>query len=386
MLAVDIFFAAIDQFELVNAPGTQLPDGLRRFAKANRFTITDIMSVKQARHGKDKTRSLLGIVFRRDSVHASALKAALEVLCVQQGNTLRICGKKVEISLHPVVEWDTEERNSTFAGIADRNKALTAGNKVVVENVRLSSGVLSARITLPQIAAGLSGCVGIIPQLRHGRNDPRFTFILTYGLEWAFMASQPAELTAYIVKHFQRLGDLAPTPLPAIAINTVKRLPFSKPARPQGPNIANNNSNAGGGRGRGMSGKKHNRRRDRSTGGRNYQKPSDLMPQRSPVSNNWHAIVNGAGGISGATVIQGHFDQDRIRDLVHGVSHCMYWSCDLFPLAFNVFCNHHLHIKTMEDIDFMNRHAPKERSHPISPIPASRFDCWSVNTRRTPAT
>ena len=96
------------------------------------------------------------------------------------------------------------------------------------------------------------------------------------------------------------------------------------------------------------------------------------LPLQSQLILKYYVIVNGAGGIAGAGIFQMNFNDDGVCAHITNVPFNIHKSFHTEVEAWTYLSSFYPHVRSPDDISFMNENCPKEASNLTNPSPRVR--------------
>ena len=333
--------------------------------RTDRFAIESILSFKQFRRG---TASVLAICIASGNQRAHLLATAIQDYYVTQHLPVSLGGGLLSCTIAAIPDARRDAISKLVDDIYTKNKTPFASSPSRVirrDDAIVGQGAISSITAFRSVVRSIPNCRGAFARLHHGRSSPRLTVYIDAGDDNEGYRRTAQSIADEIFQANPDIPHLRPDPTPTPSTQVPIHLTTTRPLRSRGSPPQKSR------------GRKAPSRLDAINPSNFTKSTFDLLRGHGSISSSWHAIIVCAGGIFGADVLHGHFDDDNIRGLVEGVSYAWYKSFPNQSAAMRYFQSYYPHISSPADITRMHQHAPLESSNFNIPNTLIRHDCLS---------
>ncbi len=338
-LAAEIFRAFVVTYK-ETFPTKALPPSIANIRDLH--SVSSIISTRNS-YFPDSKNNIIGLAFSTHNEKSDTLLTALIELCTENNRTLNIGGSKIPITLH-LLPLPKDSRKDTLNRIIETNKNMANSKQFkIIKDIPSPPSILDDPSLTTILANSLKNCIGICINLKYGRSNPTLCCIHLLKLTSTQISQDSITTTLHQV-------------LSSRGLATTTQANISPP-----PPLTHTQITRGRGRGKPP-----------------LSSPSKLnknLPIYTTVTiknRKYYPIINGIGGIATANIYYGHWEDDGIINLVHGVSQSVHRSSDTYSGAMAQFTLWYSHCDTQEKIDFMNLNAIMEASNLNNPCPPLR--------------
>lgn len=333
-LAAEIFRAFKSTYK-ETFPNTKLPPSISNIRDLH--TTNSIISTRNS-NIKETRNHIIGLAFSTHNPTSDVLQAAFRDLCITHKNSLTIGGNKIKITLHSL-PIPRDIRQNTINTINESNRTMSdpKRNKLILD-VPAPPEILTDPKLTTTLANNLKNCIGICVSLPNGRSNPLLCCLFTMHVTSTDISRHTITSTLGLLLNPNDTSAAAPT-----------QVYDSPPPATRG-------------RGRG---------RTPSSSNINKKLPT-LTAAITTKNSKFHIIINGRGGPATSGIYFGHFQDDNIIFLVHGIPQCEFRSADTYAEAIAIFKEWYNDCNCQQDIEFMNMNAPLESSNLNNPCPKLR--------------